>query len=80
MTARAKNTDHPRKIGKIGSHDVRQLESDPPLWKLAEEQGVKPLARIEDLAGDFWPSDEGPDDFINALREWRREDRTRDLE
>ncbi len=38
---------------------------------MALRQGVKPLERPEDLAGDFWPEDEGPDDFLNALREWR---------
>jgi hypothetical protein len=32
-----------------------------------------PIADIDDLRGDFWPADEGPDDFVNAVRAWRRE-------
>jgi hypothetical protein len=42
--------------------------------ELAAEQGVKPIQDIDQLAGDFWPEDEGPDDFVNTLRRWRRED------
>lgn len=40
--------------------------------QLAAEQGVKPIHDISELAGDFWPEDEGPDDFVNWLREQRR--------
>jgi hypothetical protein len=27
---------------------------------------------VRELAGGFWPEDEGPDDFVNWLREQRR--------
>jgi hypothetical protein len=47
--------------------------------RLAEEQGVKPVERFEDLLGDFWPEDESIDDFIAAVRHWRDEDRPREL-
>ena len=30
--------------------------------------------KFDDLKGDFWPEDEDPDEFINALRRWRSED------
>ncbi len=40
--------------------------------QLAAEQGVKPVHDISELVGDFWPEDEGPDDFVNWLREQRR--------
>jgi len=40
--------------------------------QLATEQGVKPVHDLQELAGDFWPDDEGPDDFVNWLREQRR--------
>jgi hypothetical protein len=33
---------------------------------------VKPIASIDDLRADFWPEDESIDDFIAAVREWRR--------
>lgn len=42
------------------------------LVRLAAEQGVEPITSIDELAGDFWPTDEGPDEFVAALREWRR--------
>ena len=38
--------------------------------------GCEPLQRLEDLWGDFWPEDESVDDFISAVRRWRREDVT----
>jgi hypothetical protein len=43
------------------------------LEQLAREQGVSPV-KFDDLKGDFWPEDEDPDEFINALRRWRSED------
>jgi hypothetical protein len=42
------------------------------LRQLAAEQGVGPIRDIHELAGGFWPEDEGPDDFINWLRDERR--------
>ncbi len=35
---------------------------------------ARPVQRLEDLWGDFWPEDESVDDFISAVRRWRRED------
>ena len=40
------------------------------LQRLFDEQGVKPVARFEDLLGDFWPEDESVDDFAKARKEW----------
>ncbi len=40
---------------------------------LAAEQGISPVTNFEDLLGDFWPEEESVDDFIAAVREWRRE-------
>ena len=53
----------------------REFMSQPRrTWQeLAAEQGVRPVERFEDLLGDFWPEDETADDFIAAVREWRRE-------
>ena len=34
----------------------------------------RPVQRLEDLYGDFWPEDESVDDFIEAVQQWRRED------
>jgi hypothetical protein len=46
---------------------------------LAEEQGVKPVEKFEDLLGDFWPEDESIDDFLETLYQWRREGLPREL-
>jgi hypothetical protein len=43
------------------------------LTTLAAAQGVSPITNVDDLLGDFWPEDETADDFIAAVREWRRE-------
>jgi hypothetical protein len=42
------------------------------LESLAAEQGVQPMQDVEQLAGDFWPEDEGPEDFVTWLRHQRR--------
>ncbi|MGI8539212.1 MAG: toll/interleukin-1 receptor domain-containing protein [Rubrobacteraceae bacterium] len=39
---------------------------------LAKEQSVS-AANFDDLAGDFWPEEEEPEEFTTALREWRRD-------
>ena len=44
----------------------------PDLETLARQQGVKVHATFEELLGDFWPEDESVDDFIAAVRRWRR--------
>ena len=41
-----------------------------------QRSGREPVQRLEDLWGDFWPEDESVDDFISAVRRWRREDVT----
>jgi hypothetical protein len=43
------------------------------LLALAEEQGVKPVERFEDLLGDFWPEDETCDEFLAWLRMGRQD-------
>ena len=39
----------------------------PTLDELAEEQGVEPVERIEDLGAGFWPEDESVDEFLAAI-------------
>lgn len=45
----------------------------PDLETLAAQQGVSPVTNFDQLLGDFWPDNESCDDFIAAVREWRRE-------
>ena len=40
---------------------------------LAAQQGVGPVTNFDDLLGDFWPEDETADEFVAAVRQWRRE-------
>lgn len=41
---------------------------------LAAEQDVPSSVSFDDLKADFWPDDEKKDEFIDAVRSWRRED------
>lgn len=52
----------------------RVFEAQPSrsLKTLAALQGVKPVKDFNDLLGDFWPEEETADEFIAAVREWRR--------
>jgi hypothetical protein len=45
----------------------------PTIEELAAEQGVGPITSIDSLRADFWPEDEDPDAFVDAIRRWRRE-------
>jgi hypothetical protein len=49
--------------------------SDPraELEALASEQGVEPSEDFAVLPGDFWPDNEDANDFVTALRTWRRD-------
>ncbi len=60
-------TNGPQRSGSTTQHKERTIED------LAMEQGVKPASDFESLLGDFWPEDESADDFISAVRQWRRE-------
>jgi hypothetical protein len=40
---------------------------------LALSQGASLAVNLDDLRGDFWPADESSDEFIAAIRRWRRE-------
>jgi len=40
----------------------------------AAEQGVEPVTDFGVLLGDFWPEDESADDFVAAVRYWRRDE------
>jgi hypothetical protein len=50
-------------------------EESVDIEKLAAQQGVGPVADPGDLVGDFWPEDENIDDFIAAVRRWRKEEK-----
>lgn len=41
--------------------------------EIAVRQGVQPIYDPAALHGDFWPEEEGVDDFVETVREWRRE-------
>ena len=45
-------------------------EQVPTLEALAAQQDVSPVDDFDELLGNFWPGDEGADDFISAIRVW----------
>lgn len=59
-------------------HDLPATPSSSDFWRgydvltLAEHQGVQPVADFDALLGG-WPKDEPVDDFIVAVRQWRRQ-------
>lgn len=66
--------DAPTYLGK----DQSFFDEPQSLEELAQQQGVKPVTNLDDLVADFWPKDESVDDFISAVRQWRREGTTRE--
>lgn len=59
-------------------HDLPATPSSSNFWRgddihtLAERQGVQPVTDFDAFLGG-WPEDEPLDDFIAAIREWRRQ-------
>ena len=41
--------------------------------QLAAEQGVPAGTSVEALKGDFWPVEEDLGEFVETIRQWRRE-------
>jgi len=62
-------------------HDLPITPLSPDFWRgydvniLAEHQGVQPVTDFDALLGG-WPEDEPVDDFVAAVREWRRQNPT----
>jgi len=64
---------------------TQPAEAPAPAWEglprrapeeldaLALSQGASLIADFDDLIGDFWPEEESCDEFIAAVRKWRRE-------
>ena len=61
---------------RVALEKVTTMPERHDLDELAREQGVGVVKNFEDLLGDFWPEDESVDDFLDAVREWRREGTT----
>ena len=62
--------DAPAPTQPVNRHG-RTFQESASLEQLISEQGVTPIQDIDELVGDFWPEDEGPDDFVNWLRKER---------
>lgn len=67
MTQRKTSRD-PKALARPVPAPVRKTPE-----QLAAEQGVEPVTDPARLRGDFWPDTETADDFIAAVRRWRRE-------
>ena len=57
-----------------------QIRARAKLEQRFKERGLKPMT-IERLRamGDLWPEDENVDDFLAAVREWRKGEPSRRL-
>lgn len=57
-----------------------QSKARARLRRLIQRRGITPIT-VDQLRamGDLWPEDENVDDFIAAVREWRREGSPRRL-
>jgi hypothetical protein len=62
----------------VGAEDPegtpRSFEPRPDLEALASEQEVEPAEDFAVLLGDFWLDSEDANEFVTALRTWRRDD------
>jgi len=66
--------DRGRKSGALLVAGRAFFSKPPRTWQqLAAEQGVAPVASVDEVIGDFWPQDESIDGFLAAVREWRRD-------
>jgi hypothetical protein len=69
------------KLSAVATHTPSTLYAGLPrrdpreLIELARQQGAQVPLRFDDVKGSFWPEDEDADEFLAALREWRRERR-----
>lgn len=73
MPERSQSADDDVSLGASG--DFSHIGAAKGVEHLAVEQGVGPVLDPRELRGDFWPEDENLDDFLGALRSWRREGR-----
>lgn len=75
--APADETAAMRLAARMGPRVVagRVFFTQPPadLETLAARQGAGPVTDFDALFGDFWPEGEVVDDFVAAVRAWRRE-------
>jgi hypothetical protein len=58
-TSRRKNTENP--LAHINPEAI------------AAQQDVKAIENPEELYADFWPEEETAEEFVAAVRQWRRE-------
>jgi hypothetical protein len=57
-----------------------QSKARARLRRLIQRRGITPITADQLRAmGDLWPEDENVDDFIAAVREWRRDGSLRRL-
>ena len=66
-------TPNPKNTTRLDGIELRADEfwQHASLENLAQQQGVRPVERLEDLAGG-WPEDQIDDGFEEALERWRR--------
>ena len=55
-----------------GIHALAAVRWHDRRSRIRHPEGAGPTSDPQELLGDFWPGEENIDDFLAALREWRR--------
>jgi hypothetical protein len=63
--------------GTNGTHAARppmpgEFFRSTTIEGIVAEQGIQAVADVSALYGDFWPPEESADDFLSAVKQWRR--------
>lgn len=70
--------DYARLLERIQQEAKRQ-KAHARAWELAKQQGVKPVQKIEDLRGNFWPEEDSIDEFLAWVSALRGNDKPRSI-
>lgn len=70
--------DYARLLERMQQEAKRQ-KGHARAWELAKQQGVKPVGRIKDLRGTFWPEEESIDEFLAWVSALRGNDKPRSI-
>lgn len=68
-----------QRLREILNAEASRFDPTKRIRELVVEQGTVPLS-FEEVLGDFWPEDEGTDEFLATLRKWRSEGEPRSIE
>ncbi len=68
-----------QRLREMLNAEASRFDPRQKIEQFVAEQGTRPL-NFEEMLGDFWPKEEGTDEFLATLREWRSEGEHRSIE